>query len=71
MDTLFNRSPVTNNGQGDIVNVTSVHFTISPSQGDIASVTSEMRISLDMLSETINGFNELKNSINNKLFRGR
>ena len=44
-----------------------VHSTISPSQGEIASVTSERRIYLDMLAEIIIGFNELtiQSTINN------
>ena len=58
MDNFFNRY-IISPSQGDIANVTCVHSTISPSQGDIASVTSERRISLDVLAETINGFNEL------------
>ena len=45
--------------QVEIANVISIHSTISKPQGEIESVTSERRISLDMLSETINGFNEL------------
>ena len=53
MDAFFNQSPVTNNTQGDIENVTIFHFTISPSQGEIASVTSERKI------YSINGFHEL------------
>ena len=39
--------------------MTSVHSTISPPQRDIESVKSERRISLDMIAETINRFNEL------------
>ena len=48
MDNFFNQSHVTNKTQGDIADVKSVHFTIlpfhdftiSPSQGEIANVTS-------------------------------
>ena len=59
MDNFFIQSPIANNTQGEIVNVKSVHFTISSSQGEIANVTSERRISSEILAETINGFNEL------------
>ena len=47
--------------------MTSIHSTILTSQGDIASVTSERRIYLDILVEMINGFNELmiQSTINN------
>ena len=59
MDDLFNHSTILPS-QGDIANMTSVHSTISSSPGDISSVKSERRISLDILAETMNGFNELK-----------
>ena len=47
--------------------MTSVHSTISPSQVNISSVTSERQNALDILTETINGFNELTilSTINN------
>ena len=53
--------------QGEIANVTGVQYTISPSQGDIASMISERQISSDIITEPINGFNELtiKSTINN------
>ena len=67
MDNFFNQLPVTNNTQVEITNVTSVHFTISPSQGEIANVTSERKISSDSQAETMNKFNELtiQSTINN------
>ena len=39
--------------------MTRVHSTISPSQGEIASMTSERRTSSNIMAETINIFNEL------------
>ena len=59
MDNIFNQSSGVTDTKGEIANVTSVHFAISPSQGKISNVTSEGRISPDILEETINGFNKL------------
>ena len=39
--------------------MTSVHSTISPSQGEIESMRSERRIYLVIMAETIKRFNEL------------
>ena len=70
MDTFYNHSPITNNTQGEIANMTSFHFTISPSHREIASMTSKRSISLDIMEETINGFNELpiQSTINNSAY---
>ena len=69
MDTFFYQSPATNNTQGYITNVTSVHFTTSASQGEIASVTSERNYYLYFLEETIYVFIELtiKSTINDSM----